>query len=133
MEAGKPNRNPGKRPESATMEHVLVALGETKEEREMRIRSLFKFFDNSNLGFLDDAQIEKGLSSLRIPPKYRYARDFLKVCDANRDGRVDYDEFRRYMDAKELELYMIFQAIDLQHSGDVCPEELWEALVNAGM
>uniref|UniRef100_A0A1J3CQ52 Calcium-binding mitochondrial carrier protein SCaMC-1 n=1 Tax=Noccaea caerulescens TaxID=107243 RepID=A0A1J3CQ52_NOCCA len=133
MDAGKPNRNPGKRPESPTMEHVLVALGETKEEREIRIRSLFKFFDNSNVGFLDDAQIEKGLSSLRIPPKFRYARDFVKVCDANRDGRVDYDEFRRYMDAKELELYMIFQAIDLQHSGDICPEELWEALVNAGI
>lgn len=133
MEAEKSNQNPGKKPEAATMEHVLVALRETKEEREIRIRRLFEFFDNSKLGFLDDTQIEKGLSSLRIPPKYKYAKDFLKVCDANRDGRVDYEEFRRYMDAKELELYIIFQAIDVERNGDICLEELSEALVKAGM
>lgn len=133
MEAEKSNQNTVKKPEEATMEHVLLALRETKEEREIRVRSLFEFFDNSNLGFLDDTQIEKGLSALRIPPKYKYASDLRKVCDANRDGRVDYDEFRRYMDAKELELYMIFQAIDVEHNGDICPEELWGALVKAGL
>lgn len=125
--------NPVRKPGPVSMEHVLLALRETKEERETRIRSLFNFFDSAGVGYLDYPQIEAGLSGLRIPAEYKYARDLLKVVDANRDGRVDYQEFRRYMDDKELELYMIFQAIDVEHNGCILPEELWDALVRAGI
>ncbi|KAL5993719.1 anaphase-promoting complex subunit 2 [Asimina triloba] len=123
--------NPVKKPGPVSMDHVLLALRETKEERELRIRSLFNFFDATNVGYLDYAQIEAGLSALQIPAEYKYAKDLLKVCDANRDGRVDYQEFRRYMDDKELELYRIFQQIDVEHNGCILPEELWDALVKA--
>ncbi|KAG8496544.1 hypothetical protein CXB51_007635 [Gossypium anomalum] len=123
--------NPVKKPGPVSMDHVLLALQETKEERDLRIRSLFNFFDAANVGFLDYAQIEKGLSALQIPAEYKYANDLLRVCDANRDGRVDYQEFKRYMDDKELELYRIFQAIDVEHNGCILPEELWDALVKA--
>lgn len=132
-----PNRsgccNPVKKSGPVTMDHVLLALRETKEERDVRLRSLFNFFDATNTGYLDYAQIEAGLSALQIPAEYKYAKDLLKVCDANRDGRVDYQEFRRYMDDKELELYRIFQAIDVEHNGCILPEELWDALVKAGI
>ncbi|KAG6521582.1 hypothetical protein ZIOFF_018706 [Zingiber officinale] len=125
--------DPVKKPGPVSMDHVLLALHETREEREVRIRSLFNFFDAAGLGYLDYAEIESGLSALRIPAEYKYARDLLKVCDANRDGRVDYHEFRRYMDGKELELYRIFQAIDVEHNGCILPEELWDALIKAGI
>ncbi|KAB2072962.1 hypothetical protein ES319_A07G052600v1 [Gossypium barbadense] len=125
--------NPVKKRGPVSMEHVLLALGETKEERDLRIRSLFSFFDAADVGFLDYTQIEKGLSALQIPAEYKYANDLFKVCDANRDGCVDYYEFKRYMDDKELELYRIFQAIDVEHSGCILPEELWDALVKAGI
>lgn len=119
--------------EPVTMDHVLLALHETKEKREIRIRSLFNFFDGANAGYLDYSLIEAGLGALQIPAEYKYARDLLNVCDANKDGRVDYQEFRRYMDDKELELYKIFQAIDVEHNGSISPEELWDALVRAGI
>ncbi|XP_065018391.1 calcium-dependent mitochondrial ATP-magnesium/phosphate carrier protein 2-like isoform X5 [Musa acuminata AAA Group] len=125
--------NPVKKPGPVSMDHVLLALRETKEEREVRIRSLFNFFDAAGVGHLDYVQIEAGLSALCIPAEYKYARDLLKVCDANRDGRVDYQEFRRYLDDKELELYRIFQAIDVEHNGCILPEELWDALIKAGI
>lgn len=118
---------------NVSMDHVLIALGETREERDVRIRSLFDFFDAGNSGYLDYGQIETGLSALQIPPQYKYARELFKVCDANSDGRVDYNEFRRYMDDKELELYRIFQAIDVAHNGSILPEELWDALDKAGI
>ena len=117
---------------SVGMDHVLLALRESKEERDVRIRSLFNFFDLANLGYLDYSQIEAGLSALQIPPEYKYAKDLLKVCDSNSDGRVEYQEFRRYMDDKELELYRIFQAIDVKHNGCILPEELLDALLKAG-
>ncbi|XP_021297878.1 calcium-binding mitochondrial carrier protein SCaMC-1-like isoform X1 [Herrania umbratica] len=125
--------NPVKKSGPVTMDHVLLALEETKEERDQRIRSLFNFFDSANAGFLDYAQIEAGLSALQIPSEYKYAKDLLDVCDANMDGRVDYQEFRRYMDDKELELYRIFQAIDVEHNGCILPEELYDALLRAGI
>ncbi|KAF3949759.1 hypothetical protein CMV_024409 [Castanea mollissima] len=136
----RPNVNPNPNSKSKkkkggpiSMDHVLLALQETKDERDLRIRALFDFFDAGNLGYLDYPQIEAGLSALQIPSHYKYAKDLFKVCDANRDGRVDYHEFRRYMDDKELELYRIFQAIDVKHSGCIFPEELWDALHKAGI
>ncbi|RYR19144.1 hypothetical protein Ahy_B03g063849 isoform B [Arachis hypogaea] len=123
--------NPAKKQGPVSMDHVLLALRETKEERDLRIRSLFNFFDGANNGYLDYAQIEAGLSALQIPPEYKYAKDLFKVCDADKDGRIDYHDFRRYMDDKELELYRIFQAIDVEHNGCILPEELWDALVKA--
>ncbi|CAM8881171.1 unnamed protein product [Rhodiola kirilowii] len=125
--------NPVKKPGPVSLDHVLLASQETKEEREMRIHSLFDFFDASNVGYLDHAQIEKGLSALQIPAEYKYAKELLRASDANKDGRVDYNEFRRYMDLKEVELYRIFQAIDVEHNGCILPEELWDALVKAGI
>ncbi|KAL3512049.1 hypothetical protein ACH5RR_024766 [Cinchona calisaya] len=125
--------NPVKKPGPVSMDHVLSALRETKEERDSRIKSLFNFFDSANVGYLDYSQIEKGLSALQIPAEYKFAKELLNVCDANRDGRVDYQEFRKYMDDKELELYRIFQAIDVEHNGCILPEELWDALVKAGI
>ncbi|GAB2284058.1 anaphase-promoting complex subunit 2 [Dionaea muscipula] len=125
--------NPVKKPGPVSLEHVLLALQETKDEREIRIRSLFNFFDKSNSGYLDYAEIEAGLLALKIPSDYKYARDLLNVCDANKDGKVDYQEFRRYMDDKELDLYRIFQAIDVEHNGCILPEELYDALVKAGI
>jgi solute carrier family 25 (mitochondrial phosphate transporter), member 23/24/25/41 len=116
-----------------TMEHVLLALRETEDEREARIRDMFAFFDSSGRGHLDYAQIEAGLAALQVPAECKYVRELLRACDRDRDGRVGYDDFRRYMDDKELELYRIFRAIDVEHSGCILPEELWDALVKAGM
>ncbi|CAI9298098.1 unnamed protein product [Lactuca saligna] len=100
-----------------TIEHVLLVLREIKDERESRFWGLFNFFDASNAGYLDFVQIKVGLSAMQISKDYKYVKELLRVCDANRDGRVDYQEFRRYMDDKELELYRIFQSIYVEHNG----------------
>ncbi|KAL1533259.1 anaphase-promoting complex subunit 2, variant 2 [Salvia divinorum] len=118
---------------AVSMDHVLAASRETEEEREARIRGLFSLFDSKNVGHIGSAQILSGLSSMRIPADYKFAKELLHVCDANQDDRVDYHEFRKYMDDKELELYTIFQAIDVEHNGCIVPEELWGALVKAGI
>ncbi|KAM0869843.1 hypothetical protein ACQ4PT_040406 [Festuca glaucescens] len=116
-----------------TMEHVLLALHESETEREARIQDMFGFFDTSGRGQLDYAQIEAGLAAMQVPAECKYARELLRACDRDRDGRVGYEDFRRYMDDKELELYRIFQAIDVEHNGCILPEELWDALVKAGI
>ncbi|KAI9083969.1 hypothetical protein K1719_033965 [Acacia pycnantha] len=125
--------NPVKKTRRVTICDVLQASQETREQREQRIRSLFSFFDKENSGIVDYAQIEAALSELQIPPEYKHAKDFLKACDANKDGRVDYKDFKKYVDNKEIELYRLFQAIDVEHYGCIVPGELCEALVKAGI
>ncbi|KAL6602956.1 hypothetical protein ACP70R_043317 [Stipagrostis hirtigluma subsp. patula] len=131
--AGAGGCEPPRKAGPVTMEHVLLALHETEAEREERIRGMFGFFDAAGRGQLDYAQIEAGLAALQVPAECKYARELLRACDRDRDGRVGYDDFRRYMDDKELELYRIFQAIDVEHNGCILPEELWDALVKAGI
>ena len=48
------------------MDHVLLALQETKDERDLRIQALFDIFDAANLGYLDYPQIETYCSLLLI-------------------------------------------------------------------
>eukprot|EP00249_Psilotum_nudum_P036003 c6136_g1_i1 orf=3-410(-) len=112
--AGNPNLcNPVPESGPLTLAEVLLALQETQEQRERRIGNLFNFFDTSRSGFVDHSQIVEAFRALSIPSQYKYAKDLLDVCDANHDGRVDYGEFRKYMDDKELELYHIFREIDV--------------------
>jgi solute carrier family 25 phosphate transporter 23/24/25/41 len=106
---------------------------ESEEEREVRIRGLFDSFDSSKVGYLESAQIESGLQSLSFPFQKKYAVEMVEACDANHDGRIDYPEFRRYMDAKELELLKLFEAIDVSQDGALQPEELYQALQNSGV
>ncbi|KAJ0617558.1 putative mitochondrial carrier protein [Helianthus annuus] len=121
------------KPVPASMDAVLTALGETMEQRDTRLRNLFKFFDTTNAGFLDSVHIEVGLSAMKIRSDYKYAEELLRVCDANSDGRVDYEEFRKYMDDKELELFRIFQDIDVVKDGGIERQELHDALVKSGI
>ncbi|CAM6089014.1 unnamed protein product [Calypogeia fissa] len=116
-----------------SLRDVELALQETREQREQRIRHLFDLFDNCNTGYVDHDQIKRGFKSLHIPSDNKYANDLLSVCDSNRDGKVDFDEFKRYMDMKELELYQMFQELDVKHNGELHLEELRAALAEAGV
>lgn len=102
---------------------------ESEEERELRIRNLFDSFDNSKLGYLEPQQIEAGL----FPYQKKYVEELVGAVDVNHDGHIDFAEFRRYMDMKEVELYKLFQSIDASHDGALQPEELRVALENAGV
>lgn len=105
---------------------------ENEAERNERIRNLFDSFDTSKTGYLDHKEIEAGLHKRSIPFQKKYALELLTVCDANHDGRIDFPEFQRYMDAKELELYKLFQSIDVSRDGALEPEELRVALESSG-
>ena len=118
--------------EKTFLSEVLLALEETEEQRDIRLQKLFGFFDSSRKGYLDHRDVELGFKALSIPCQYKYVNDLLEVCDSNSDGRVDFSEFCRYMDNKELELYSIFKEIDVRHNGSIQPDELRSALLHSG-
>jgi solute carrier family 25 phosphate transporter 23/24/25/41 len=113
-----------------------VGLGdvlESEEEREARVRRMFAVLDQRQAGYLDHEQIEAGLAAMSFPGRRKYALELLDVCDSNRDGRIDLSDFRRYVDAKERELYVLFQSIDVSRDGVIEAEEMRIALSSSGI
>ncbi|CAI5960438.1 unnamed protein product [Closterium sp. NIES-64] len=51
----------------------------------------------------------------------------------NGDGVCDYNEFHRYMDSKEVQLYRLFQQLDTDFDGAISLHELAAALHHAGI
>ncbi|KAF3967696.1 hypothetical protein CMV_008328 [Castanea mollissima] len=52
------NKSKKKKGGPISMDHVLLALQETKDKMDLRIRALLDFFDAANLGYLDYPQIK---------------------------------------------------------------------------
>ncbi|KAK9103985.1 hypothetical protein Scep_020829 [Stephania cephalantha] len=128
------NGSGGRKMNKKTSGPVMVALPESEEEREHRIRNLFNSFDVKNTGSIDKVKIEAGLSALcKSGECDKDAGDLLKAWDANRDGSVDYKEFQIYMDRKENELHAVFQSINAKRDGCISPDELRQALIVAGI
>ncbi|GJY37835.1 calcium-binding mitochondrial carrier protein SCaMC-1-like protein [Tanacetum coccineum] len=103
------------------------------EEEKARRRGKVYNWESATYGYIDSKEIKRGLSALQLPADYKYAKEMLRVCHCNKDGRVEYYEFKRYMDDKKLELYWIFQDIDVHHNGLILLEELYDALLKAGI
>ena len=56
----------------------------------------------------------------------------MRQYDANRDGSVDFGEFRRYVAAKEAAIRAAFAALDVDSDGEVSQAELTTAMRHAG-
>ncbi|THW05404.1 hypothetical protein D6D23_09203 [Aureobasidium pullulans] len=108
---------------------------ESSAERENRARSLWKKLDTQNEGFLDFKAFRKGLKKLDHPLKNAdgLIEDVLEAVDINNSGRIEYDEFRKFVDQTERELWQLFQSIDRNHDGNLDKNELRAAFVRAGL
>ncbi|KAG9570333.1 hypothetical protein KCU60_g17290, partial [Aureobasidium melanogenum] len=108
---------------------------ESPAERENRTRSLWKKLDTQNDGYLDFKAFRKGLKKLDHPLKNAdgLIEDVLQAADINNSGRIEYDEFRKFVDQTERELWQLFQSIDRNHDGNLDKNELRAAFVRAGL
>lgn len=60
-------------------------------------------------------------------------KDMLTQADVNHDGKISYDEFRRFCNQTEKELWSLFQAIDRDRSGELDKSEVAAAFERAGV
>ena len=67
--------------------------GESQQQREERLQSLWKQLDRKNKGTLDLAALKQGLAQMNHPLKDAdgMIRDMLTACDINHDGQITYD------------------------------------------
>ncbi len=69
---------------------------------------------------------------MSFPGRRKCALELLDVCDSNRDGRIDLSDFKRYVDAKERKLYVLFQSINVSRDDVIEAEEMRIALSSSG-
>jgi solute carrier family 25 (mitochondrial phosphate transporter), member 23/24/25/41 len=108
---------------------------ETIEHRDSRIRELWKKLDPGDQGQIDINGLRKGLKKIDHPLKNAddLLHDVLKVVDTSGDGRIQFNEFKVFVEHAERELWQLFESIDRDHSGALDKEELRSAFKRAGL
>ncbi|KIW21017.1 hypothetical protein PV08_01596 [Exophiala spinifera] len=109
--------------------------GESYEHREQRIQELWQTLDTRNEGQLDLGALKKGLRKIDHPLKNAddLLYDVLRAVDTSGDGRIQYNEFRVFVDHAERELWQLFSSIDKDNSGALDKGELRAAFSRSGV
>ncbi|KAF6229082.1 hypothetical protein HO133_007196 [Letharia lupina] len=109
--------------------------GEDQTVQDARVSKLWKTLDTRNEGRLNLNGLKKGLSNINHPLKNADSllQDVMKAVDTNRDGRIDYSEFRKFVEQTEKELWQLFKSIDRDHNGQLDKGEIRSAFERAGI
>ncbi|KAI2789613.1 putative mitochondrial carrier [Penicillium oxalicum] len=107
-----------------------MAPGESKDEREERVARLWESLDTRKEGHVDLNGLKKGLKKI---DHHDLLRTFLRDVDINRDGQIDYNEFRKFINNTETGLWQMFQHIDRNNNGVIDKEELRSAFAGSGV
>ncbi|KJZ78820.1 hypothetical protein HIM_01593 [Hirsutella minnesotensis 3608] len=110
-------------------------LQESQNQRDARIEALWFQLDPGRTGELDLKGLRKGFR--RIDHPLKNADDLLKQIldevDTNHDGKIQYQEFRTFVEQAERQLYYLFNTIDKDGNGKLDVNELQSAFRMAGL
>ncbi|MCJ1311961.1 hypothetical protein MMC25_005635 [Agyrium rufum] len=110
-------------------------MDESQSDRDGRIEELWRKLDSKKQGHLDKNDLKEGLQTINHPLKDADSLldDVLKAVDTDGDGRIQYREFRTFVETTERELWQLFKSIDRDHDGKLDKKELALAFKNAGL
>ncbi|KAI1430893.1 mitochondrial carrier [Xylaria sp. CBS 124048] len=118
---------------------VVTKLGmevtESQDERDARVKKLWEKLDYQGRGELDWKALQRGLRKIDHPLKNadELLKHIIKAVDTNGDGKIQYEEFRTFVEAADHELLHLFKSIDRDKNGKLDKEELQAALHKAGL
>ncbi|EAS34940.3 calcium dependent mitochondrial carrier protein [Coccidioides immitis RS] len=109
--------------------------GESEHEREQRINDLWEILDDRRRGQVDLKDFKRGLKKMDHPLKNADSllKDIIEAVDTSGDGRIQFNEFRDFVERAERELWQLFETVDRDHDGHVDKEELQSAFARAGL
>ncbi|KAI0391008.1 calcium dependent mitochondrial carrier protein [Xylariaceae sp. FL0594] len=112
-----------------------LEMAETQNERDARVEELWRKLDVHGRGELDLKGLKKGLRKIDHPLKNadHMLEAIIKNVDTNRDGKIQYEEFRVFVEAAERQLDELFRSIDHDRDGKVDKAELQAAFHKAGL
>ncbi|KAF2731197.1 mitochondrial carrier [Polyplosphaeria fusca] len=108
---------------------------ESANAQDARVDALWASLDTRNQGHLDLAALQKGLRKVDHPLKNadQMLAEVFKTVDTSGDGKIQYNEFRTFVQQTERELLSLFQTIDYNHDGKLSKDELQVAFGRAGL
>ncbi|KAH7210969.1 mitochondrial carrier domain-containing protein [Fusarium oxysporum] len=117
------------------VEEIEEGLREPQNSRDARVEKLWASLEPDHTGELDLKGLRKGLRRIDHPMKN--ADDMLKrimeEVDQNGDGKIQYNEFRKFVENAERQLFALFRSIDKDGNGKLDKLELQTAFKNAGL
>ncbi|KAL3602645.1 hypothetical protein FPOAC2_06956 [Fusarium poae] len=120
---------------TSIVEGVEDGLREPQNSRDARVEELWSSLEPDHTGELDLKGLKKGLRRIDHPMKN--ADDMLKrimeEVDRNGDGKIQYNEFRKFVENAERQLFALFRSIDKDGNGKLDKLELQTAFKNAGL
>ncbi|KAI0412531.1 mitochondrial carrier domain-containing protein [Xylaria grammica] len=122
-----------KRPDVVT--ELAIEMAESQNERDARVEQLWKQLDYQGKGELDWKGLQRGLRKIDHPLKNadEMLQTLTKAVDTNGDGKIQYEEFRVFVEAAERQLFYLFRSIDRDKNGKLDKEELRAAFHKAGL
>ncbi|KAI0518518.1 mitochondrial carrier domain-containing protein [Xylaria bambusicola] len=122
-----------KRPNLVT--ELEMEMAESQNERDARVEELWKKLDYQGKGELDWKGLQKGLKKMDHPLKNadNMLKTLTKAVDTDGDGKIQYEEFRIFVEAAERQLFHLFRSIDRDKNGKLDKEELQAAFHKAGL
>ncbi|KAI1499425.1 calcium dependent mitochondrial carrier protein [Biscogniauxia marginata] len=112
-----------------------MELAESQNQRDARVEQLWKKLDYQHRGELDWKDLQKGLKRIDHPMKNadEMLKNIITAVDTNGDGKIQYEEFRVFVEAAERQLFHLFRSIDRDRNGKLDKEELQNAFHRVGL
>lgn len=102
------------------------------KEEEKRLKDLFRKIDRNQDGRIDIGDLSAAVKSSNIPSVANQTKEFLKH-DADKDGKIDFDEFITYVTEHEKKLKLYFGKIDVNQDGTIDVGEIQESFQKLGI
>ncbi|KAL8949564.1 MAG: hypothetical protein Q9222_004338 [Ikaeria aurantiellina] len=108
---------------------------EDQKALDARVQKLWQTLDTQKKGHLDTRGLKQGLKKIDHPLQNAddMLQDVLKAVDTDGDGRMQYAEFRTFVEKTEKELFKLFNSIDRDRNGQLDKSELKSAFSRAGL
>lgn len=117
------------------IKELELEMEESQNQRDERVEELWRKLDPQGHGELDFKGLQKGLRRIDHPMKNadEMLKTIFKLVDTSGDGKVQYEEFRVFIEAAERQLRLLFRSIDEDHDGRLGKDELRAAFQSAGL
>uniref|UniRef100_UPI00358E99CC mitochondrial adenyl nucleotide antiporter SLC25A24-B-like n=1 Tax=Myxine glutinosa TaxID=7769 RepID=UPI00358E99CC len=108
-------------------------MGPPAMTSEERMRELFKRLDTDGNGQIDIEELRAGLQLLGTPVQENAGEVILRAGDTNKDGKLDLEEFTRYLKEHEKKLRLTFKSLDRNNDGRIDASEILHSMEHLGV
>ncbi|ELK05843.1 Calcium-binding mitochondrial carrier protein SCaMC-1 [Pteropus alecto] len=94
---------------------------------------LIRYLDRNKDGILDILEIQEGLESLAGISLRDETKKIFTTGDINKDGKLDFEEFMKYLKDHEIKMKLAFKSLDKNNDGKIEASEIVQSLQILGL